>query len=375
MALSIRDSVITGAAIVGLSFVVFLFGGQTVHAQLCDGSGLSGPIKVIGPKGCAVFTKPCGVKGGTAGCPCVVSGTGGGSVKAFCSASKPCCEYGGSTSASSAAAQGGMLGQLMQMLQQLMQGGGGGGGGDMPPPPNFDYGTGGTDDNLLDIDPNLLGADDDFNLDAVFGDGDDGDGTEVITDENGNTGIDTDGDGTVDEPAPGQEGDTVVTTYEYAEAVGDNPIVGDGIESDTYASATDNEEFGFDADTSEFDADFAGAYLDPSDGTVAGPALTLEELEAAGLLEAYRLGATGETHSGSLTVPYESLTPAEIRSLQDYHSSAVAVSGKLSPFQGNPLSNEQYDRAHEGEGEQGENILSKLIRFLAALFGVGPPQN
>ena len=386
------------AALVAVPTMLFLL---LFGVGIAAAAGNAGNVKVVNsvcqPPGPGVCTGQPQLKGRN-GYPCPVKNLKNGyimgaCINGVCSVTAPSvCVKPSFTDSATAAKTGGLgqaLGQMFgQLLQQLLQGGGGGGGGQQqpqaPPPPNFSYGTGGTqDDSLLTIDTGPLGdTEDDFNLDAIFGDDttDEGDsGGDVITDENGDTGIDTDGDGVVDTPAPGQEGDTVVTTYEYTEAVGENPIVGDGLESDTFTQATEGEEpFGFDADTSEFDADFASANLDPGDDSVTGSGLSLEELEAQGLLEAYRLGANGETHSGSLSVPYESLTPAEIRTLRDYHSSAVAVSGKLSPFQGNPLSNEQYDSAPAEEQsleERNEGVFSKVLKFIAALFGLGPPQN
>jgi len=394
MILSTRK--ITAIALFFVAPVLFLLFAnvQVASAQLCDGSGLSGSIKVTGPKGCAVPTSPCGVKGGTAGCPCTVAGTGGGSIKAICSATKPCCERVSETSADSAikdATQGlgsqlgsglggGIMEQLMGMLQKMMGGSGGGSGGGGGDPYNSDENTP-AEDNLLAIDPNLL-SDENLGLDnLIFGATDttttnteDTTGTVVNNDtggeDNTNTGT------TAGDNAPAQEGDTVETTYENLETVGENPIVGDSIQSDTYVEASDDEVDLF-SDPSNFDEDFFGANLDYGDGTTASGGLSQLQLEAQGLLEAARLGASNDTHSGSLTVPYESLTPAEITSLQDYHSSAVAVSGGLSPFTGNPLSNEQYNSGDEsGEGaQQGTGFFQKIANFLASLLGLGAPQN
>jgi hypothetical protein len=263
-----------------------------------------------------------------------------------------------------------------------MQGGGGSGSGgsETPGSPNFNYGTGGTDDTLLNLDENLTGnSGNELNFDAIFGENNDATEseatTEVKTEVNDDRDIDTyddeaaDDEG-VDESSPAQEGDAVVTTYENA---GNN---NGATEPEAVTGPSGDDEFGFGTDTTgEFDTGFGGAYVDPGDDAAAGSGLSLEEIEAAGLLEAYRLGATREPRSGSRVVSYESLTPAEVRSLQDYESSGVAVSGRLTPFQGNPLSNEQYDSTREDTNGWGTNVLTGLARFVAALFGFGSPQN
>tara|TARA_B100000745_G_scaffold46060_1_gene27761 strand:- start:14656 stop:15843 length:1188 start_codon:yes stop_codon:yes gene_type:complete len=392
---SIRIRAAAGLVIAGLFLAAFFSGAQPVHAQLCDGSGLSGPITVTGYKGCAIperdWRDP--KNPGTANAPCVVSGAEGGTITAFCSAAKACCELRSASGAKGAlksfgsGATGSLLQQLTQLLQQLMQGGSGGGSGgggrETPASPNFEYGTGGTDDNFLELDSSLRGEDDDFNLNAIFGD--EGEDESGPTNDKGelDEGIDTEtdtvsdfGDSDIaDQQEQNQEGESGDAS-ESKEVVSAN-VVDSGREVGvTYTNVTNEETQGRDSNTTGFEADFANTTFEPSiDDSRAQSNLTLQELEAAGLLEAYRIGATDKRRGGSLSVPYESLTPAEIRSLQDYNNSVVAVSGKLSPFQGNPLSNERYDLAVEDAREQDDSVLVKIAKFFGALFGLGSPRN
>ena len=342
---------------------VYLLTASSAYAQ-CPVPAASGGVKVnhavcapAGPGPCSGNPKAPGKDM----CPCAISGTQGGSVTGQCMAG--CCMRVSETSAQSAAQQGGfdpsqILGALQSLL--MMGGGGGGGGGSAYMPPTYDSGSSILDDNLLSFDTgNILDSVNDF----VFGGGNTAqDDTNDAVQQTG-----TSADGSVDPDAPVQEGDTVTTTYEYTETVADNPLVGDGLESETFVEATDGDDFII-GDGSDFDDDFFGADLDASDGTSEGGlGLSRELLEAQGLIEASRLGATSDTHAGSLKVPYESLTPAEIRSLQDYHSSAVAVSGRLSPFEGTQTAGEVVADTEPG-------FFGKIVSFFASLLGLGAPQ-
>lgn len=356
-----------GIAILAALGAFFLVGVGQAYAQ-CPVPAASGGVKVnhamcqpAGPGPCSENPK----KPGKDLCTCTVSGTQGGNVKGICQSG--CCMRVSETSSADAAKAGGLgaldPSKIMEMLQKLMQGGGGGGGGGGEPPTNPAFGEGESilDNSFLNFDTgSVLDTVNDF----IFGGGNDSNETTQNTTTNNDDTTGQQGD-TANENAPGQEGDTVTTTYEYTEAVADNPLIGDGVESDTFAAANDDDDF-FIGDNSDFDDDFFGAGLDDSDGSSSAGGLSREFLEAQGLLEASRLGADGKTHSGSLAIPYESLTPAEIKSLQNYHSSGVAVSGKLSPFENNTAGNNST-----GSGEKG--FFSKIVAFFANLLGLGAP--
>lgn len=369
------------AALFIIAFLLlFTFNLQLANAATgCPAPAAQGGISVPHSK-CVPPGSPPKGKDGTS---CIPTGQVG-TIEGKCL--QGCCMYVSSSSADDAAKaagldpsslMGGGMEKIMEMLKQLMSGGGGGGGGGGTPPEEEKEAD---KDNLLAIDPSLISTDD-LGLDSlIFGATNTDAGTKSkeaqVNNDTGGTN-DTTGTGTNDTTAPAQEGDTVETTYENLETVGNNPIVGDGVQSETFIGAGGDDVDLFGGEGDSFDADFFGANLDFSDGeNNSTNGLSRLQLEAQGLLEAARLGADNETHSGSLTTPYESLTTAEIQSLQDYHSSAVAVSGSLSPFQGNPLSNEQYNSEDEdGEGSEGVGIFQRVANFFASLLGFGPPKN
>jgi len=367
MTISLRHALLPALALAIALFAVLAF-TQTAYAQ-CPTPSASGGITVnhavcipAGPGICTDNPQ----EPGKDGCPCSVGGTQGGSVTAICMTG--CCMRVSETSSSDAAQAGGLsqLGQMLsQALQQLMGGGGGGGGGGSQPYTPPDYGTQ-ADDNLLSFDSSLLG-----NLsDAIFGGDNNSNDNTNSQNQNNNGTTNGDGSGTGGGTnEPGQEGDTVTTTYESTGTEGEDSQGSGSTPTDSTTSSVEGDLNG-DGYLDDFERDYLSASLDPSDGSVSvGSGISLELLEAQGLLEAYRLGTLGgkETAKGSLSVPYESLTPAEIRTLQDYHSSAVAVSGKLSPF--------QEGGANTASETQGDGFFKKVARFFAALLGFGPPQN
>ncbi|MBL4644573.1 MAG: hypothetical protein JKX80_01770 [Candidatus Pacebacteria bacterium] len=246
------------------------------------------------------------------------------------------------------------------------RGAAGGGGGNSTP----NFGNTQPAEDFLQIDPNLLNlSDTGLGLDnLIFGDS--SATTNIASDttnttRNTETNTDTARETVVVENTPGQEGDTVETTYENIGTDNNNAAA----ENSTAANTSDDFNDDFFEDNSDFDRDFFGANLDASDGSVSNVSgLSRAELEAQGLLEASRLGSSDIARSGSLAIQYESLTSAEVRTLQDFRSSAV--SGGLSPFQG---LNEQPDTKN-GSDEQGAGFFKKITNFFSALLGFGPPQ-
>lgn len=374
--LTTRRAIVTVSLVSAVIVAFFLLlDVRTAHAQ-CPASGgtISVPHATCVPPG-----KP---PKGRDGIVCKPTGQKGGTIDGICGGG--CCNFVDASSGKSAAQQGGAgafsPGQLMQMFQQLLQsaqGGGGGGGGSQP---STGFATATEQPGILDgtpvsiIDSALGGL-----TDAIFGGGNSTAAPTTPVDPTNNGTVPSDPTG---QAPPAQEGDTVVTTYEYLDE--DGNIIP---ESEFLASHTrDDEEDDFFADSNdEFDRDLVGdeSFEEDSfgadlrdDSATDTLGLSQDALEIAGLEELARRETGVEVHTGSLQVPYESLTPAEIRSLQDYHSSAVAVSGKLSPFQGNPLSNERYDAQGEPIPEEPEKpgFFSRVFSFFASIFGFGSPQ-
>lgn len=346
-----------------LFIAAFLFAFVTVtpaHAQ-CPAPAEQGGISIqhaacmpAGPGRCSGSPK----KPGKDLCVCKISGTQGGSVTGMCKAG--CCMYVSSTSAGDAIKQagGGLLGQLGQqlfskLLEQLM-GGGGGGGESGGQPSHFAFGNTPEGEKLLELDPNFGEQDDSTGFNLAFGtDEENIDTTPQLSVSEEPVVEETPVVGGEQQPVE-PEGDTVTSTYESVEEEGATRELAPGqIVADVPG------------DGSDFDDDFFGTSLDSTEDISSGSGLSLNDLEAEGLFQASRLGeGRGGSQAGSLNVPYESLTQAEIRTLQDYHSSAVAVSGKLAP-NGETLIDE--------EEEQDDGALLRFVKFMFSLFGFGPP--
>lgn len=295
-------------------------------------------------------------KGGHDGFACIPTGQQGGSITGICI--QGCCKYVSSTSASDAAKAGGasLLGQIGQqlfskLLEQLMGGGGSGGSGGGGAYQAPVYTTDSDEERLLDIDlDGVTDEDDDLGLgDIIFGNESDDDSD------------DSEGE-TTTQTTTNSEDDESDTTQDEEDVVEAVATVGNGTTQNTSVNTQNNDTAIVYDDSSDFDSDYNETSFDTSDGTVRSSGLSLETLEAQGLLEAARLGLIADNKKGSLSVPYESLTPAEIRSLQDYQNSAV--SGRLNPFENALYSDDTTDET------QKKGILGRVLGFLAALFGI-----
>ena len=308
-------------------------GGVTVNHAVC---------KPPGPGICAGDPR----SPGRDMCPCSVGGLQGGSVQAMCMSG--CCTRVSETGASDAFDPQ----MLLQMLQSLLQGGGGGGGGDESGNmPTYGYPQQAPEEQpLLEFGSTV--TDDTTNV--LFDD------TADTTEQEEQQRDEPETSEQVSSVAPRQEGDTVSTVIEQVpgENTGEGGFRG--------ADARIAESNGIDPLTGgDFFDDLANANLSDADILLMQETgLTLAELEAQGLLAAHRRGETQTVYTTDpLTVPYQSLTPAEIRSLQERDRSAFAVSGGFSPF---------HAGAHDNSANQSAGFFDRVISFFAGLFGLAP---
>jgi len=241
---------------------------------------------------------------------------------------------------------------IQNVMQKLMGGGAAGGGGGFS---GSNFGTTPQEPDLLSIDTSLRPDDSTggfLNLNnLLFGSNDT---TDTVNNDTTNDAGDTNPAAT-----PVQAGDTVETTYEQVGGSEEDGSEGDEL-PDTLGTPGTPKDFTEDL--------FDPSFLDFGEDTSSSGSLTRADLERQGLLEAARFRVSQNKPQGSLAISYESLTPAEIRSLQDYQSSGVAVSGNLNPFQ-----SQNQNNADQAEQEQQDGFFRKLGKFFLVLFGIGPP--
>ncbi len=340
--------------------------GRTFNARKTSADtlkSLAGNVKVVnavcqppGPGRCTGQPK----KPGRDGFPCPTNNLVGGSITGTCQAGvctvvafSTCTSPTFTTFAESLkqnAANQVIQSLVQNVMQKLMGGGAAGGGGGSFSGANTSAAP--EIPNLLSIDPSLTPDDSTggfLNLNnLLFGSNDT---TDTVNNDTTNDVGDTN-----PTEIPVQAGDTVETTYEQVVDDGE----GDGFDTSTDTPGTPGTPKDFTEDL------FDPSFLDFGEDSSSSGSLTRADLERQGLLEAARFQVNQKKPQGSLAISYESLTPAEIRSLQDYQSSGVAVSGNLNPFQ-------NQNNADQPEQEQQDGFFRKLGKFFSILFGIGPP--
>lgn len=187
-------------------------------------------------------------------------------------------------------------------------------------------------------------------------------GTNIDTDTDTQTSTDTDTNtnntnttyGATAPTTGGQSGsggdnNAHTTTYVRLDAVARTPIVGGNIVRtptlDTYNQAQ-REAYGI-----------------GTDEEIGG--LSRSDLEWQGLEELARRQLEGGDKGADY--PYGALSEEELKALRDYHRSAIAVSGDLNPFSGNPLAGDRY-RWEEESDEKQPGWATQLLLSLLALF-------
>ncbi len=327
---------------------------------------------------------------------CVCTATApGGSVLAMCY--QGCCRYIGSSSAIKAAGQGGsgggaeMAKSIMDMIKGMMSGGGSG--NNQQQDQNW-WDKDKEDDRDVKAYVCADGTEVSDSAFCPFGDGDIGDGTDsdgdTIPDSTDNCKYvsntdqaDADGDG-IGTACDADEGVATSTTVTTATTTSSDSDDSDGTAAGTDADSTAAE---YTSDTggntttyirlaaeraanpiassgrgAQAALDFGAVPADLADSEDNG-GLSRSDLEWQGLEELARRQLEGDGVSGS---QYGALTDAERKALRDYHRSAVAVSGDLNPFSGNPLSGDRYDFEREGTAQK----PSWLLRMFAAFFAL-----
>ena len=352
-------------------------------AQTCPMPAAMGPVSVnhavCQPAGIGICTgNP--KKPGRDGFPCAATGVQGGVVRGTCISG--CCsvvapstctvpevtESQGAIEAAASLLDPQTLMQMLQGLQGLMQGGQGGAGGGSGGMPSIEYryGEQTEEEHLLEFDSTDTVTDEQTQL--LFnelGTGETPVQQEHTSEEPGvldDTLSPDDTPGTTND-ASGQEGESVSTTIEErlggrdaGISGGDDIALPDGgdVEGDR-ANADLVANTNLNTNVELTDADIR---------LMQETGLTLAELEAQGLLQAQRRGFTHTVYTTDpLTVPYESLTPAEIRSLQERSRSAFAVSGGFLPFD---------SPANDAQEPENAGFFARVVAFFAGLFGIAP---